>query len=56
VRKKLKDANTESGIEGMNIAIEFLKQAKHLVQGVYIMPPAKKYDMAINILHAADIL
>ena len=56
VRKKLKDANTESGIEGMNIATEFLKQAKHLVQGVYIMPPAKKYDMAINILHAADIL
>ena len=56
VRKKLKDANTESGIEGMNIATEFLKQAKHIVQGVYIMPPAKKYDMAINILHAADIL
>jgi homocysteine S-methyltransferase len=56
VRKKLKDANTESGIEGMNIATEFLKQAKHLVQGVYIMPPAKKYEMAINILHAADIL
>ena len=56
VRKKLKDANTESGIEGMNIATEFLKQAKHIVQGVYIMPPAKKYEMAINILHAADIL
>lgn len=56
VRKKLKDVNTDSGIEGMNIAIEFLKQAKGLVQGVYIMPPAKKYDMAINILHAADIL
>lgn len=55
VRRRMKVCNSspEAAMrEGMNIAIEFLRQAKSAVQGVYIMPPAKKYEMAIEMLAA----
>jgi homocysteine S-methyltransferase len=36
--------------EGIDICVEFLKEAKPLVDGVYLMPPFKKYNMAVEIL------
>ena len=36
--------------EGVAICVEFLKEAKSLVDGVYLMPPFKKYQMAVDIL------
>ena len=40
----------EQSKEGIAICVEFLKEAKSLVDGVYLMPPFKKYDMAVDIL------
>ena len=36
--------------EGVDICVEFLKEAKPLIDGVYLMPPFKKYHMAVEIL------
>ncbi len=36
--------------EGVAICVEFLKEAKPLVSGVYLMPPFKRYQMAVDIL------
>lgn len=50
-RMNASSGNVEKSMhEGMTIAVEFLREAKHLVSGVYIMPPAKKYQMAIEML------
>jgi methionine synthase I (cobalamin-dependent)/5,10-methylenetetrahydrofolate reductase len=37
-------------MEGVDICVEFLNEAKSLVDGVYLMPPFKKYNMAVEIL------
>jgi homocysteine S-methyltransferase len=36
--------------EGIDICVEFMKEARTLVDGVYMMPPFKKYNMAVEIL------
>jgi homocysteine S-methyltransferase len=40
----------EQSAEGINVCVEFLKDAKDLVDGIYMMPPFKKYQMAVEIL------
>ncbi len=40
----------EQSKEGVAICVEFLKEAKSLVDGVYLMPPFKRYEMAVDIL------
>jgi hypothetical protein len=50
------NAGNSAGEIGLNIATEFLTQAKEHVQGVYIMPPAKRYDMAIDMCKRSGIL
>ncbi len=40
----------EQSAEGIAICVDFLKEAKSLVDGVYLMPPFKKYEMAVDIL------
>ncbi len=40
----------EQSAECVAICVEFLKEAKSLVDGVYLMPPFKKYQMAVDIL------
>jgi homocysteine S-methyltransferase len=45
--------STKSGAEGVSIAVEFLEQAvehRTRLAGVYLMPPFKRYDMAVEIL------
>lgn len=56
VREAMQQAGKDAGDIGLNIAIDFLKQAKEHVQGVYIMPPAKRYDMAIDMCKRSGIL
>jgi homocysteine S-methyltransferase len=56
VREAMQKAGKDAGDIGLNIAIDFLKQAKEHVQGVYIMPPAKRYDMAIDMCKRSGIL
>ncbi len=55
VRKRIHDANAGGGVEaasreGIKLAVEFLRAAKPMIDGVYLMPPFKKYSMAVEIL------
>jgi methionine synthase I (cobalamin-dependent)/5,10-methylenetetrahydrofolate reductase len=53
VRECMRAADTspdESMNEGIRIAVEFLREARPHVAGAYLMPPFKKYDMAVEIL------
>lgn len=56
VREAMHNAGNSAGEIGLNIATELLSQAKEHVQGVYIMPPAKRYDMAIDMCKRSGIL
>ncbi|MEP7235897.1 MAG: bifunctional homocysteine S-methyltransferase/methylenetetrahydrofolate reductase, partial [Ignavibacteriota bacterium] len=40
--------------EGIDICVEFLRDARSLVDGVYMMPPFKKYQMAVDILERIE--
>jgi methionine synthase I (cobalamin-dependent)/5,10-methylenetetrahydrofolate reductase len=45
-----KNTTEAQSAEGIEICVEFLRDAKSLVDGVYLMPPFKKYQMAVDIL------
>lgn len=51
IRERMKRREGEdSWKEGVLIAKEFLKDAKHLVNGVYITPPHRSYKIAVEIV------
>ncbi len=55
VRSRIHNANAEGGLEaatreGITLAVDFLRKAKTMIQGVYLMPPFKKYSMAVEII------
>jgi methionine synthase I (cobalamin-dependent)/5,10-methylenetetrahydrofolate reductase len=52
IHERISKRNTveEQSTEGIAICVEFLKEARGLVDGVYLMPPFKKYHMAVDIL------
>lgn len=53
VRERMAEAgsNTEAASQiGEDIAVEFLRSAKSRIAGAYLMPPFKKYDIAVRIL------
>lgn len=50
VRRRMEQAGDKGQEEGLRIAREFLKEAKGMVDGVYIMPPFGKFDMAFDLL------
>jgi homocysteine S-methyltransferase len=50
VRDRMVKAGERGQEEGVQIAKEFLKEAKHLVDGVYIMPPFNRFEMAFEVL------
>lgn len=55
VRKSMAEhANSieHAAAKGMEIARTLLQQAKKDIAGVYIMPPAKKYSMAVEIIQS----
>jgi len=56
IREKFQGAGEKAGALGAEIAIDFLKEAKSSVAGVYMMPPFKKYEMIPKILEGADLL
>ncbi|MBZ5703378.1 MAG: methylenetetrahydrofolate reductase [Acidobacteriia bacterium] len=56
IREKLRSAGEKAGSLGVEIAINFLKEAQSAVAGVYMMPPFKKYDMIPRILEGAELL
>ncbi|HEY6951503.1 MAG TPA: hypothetical protein VI758_03795, partial [Bacteroidota bacterium] len=56
IREKLRSAGDKAGALGVEIAIDFLKKARTVVAGVYMMPPFKKYEMIPRILEGAGLL
>jgi homocysteine S-methyltransferase len=56
IREKLRTAGDKAGPMGVEISINFLKEAKSAIAGVYMMPPFKKYEMISRILEGANLL
>ncbi len=52
IHDRLAKKNTpeEQSAEGIEICVEFLRNAKSMIDGVYLMPPFKRYSMAVEIL------
>jgi len=51
IRERMRLAPSETAAEeGIRIAQEALKEAKDMVQGVYIMPPLGKYEAALRVI------
>ena len=53
VRERMRSAGADSRVAseiGIEIAVNFLRQVTHRINGVYLMPPFKKYDVAVTIL------
>lgn len=60
VRRRIHEANERGGVEaasqeGIRLAVEFLHQAQSMIDGVYLMPPFKKYSMAVDIIHQLSV-
>ncbi|MDP4219240.1 MAG: bifunctional homocysteine S-methyltransferase/methylenetetrahydrofolate reductase [Bacteroidota bacterium] len=49
-----RNTTEEQSAEGIDICVEFLRDARSLIDGVYLMPPFKKYQMAVDILERLD--
>ena len=52
IREQLRHAGEKAAAVGIDNAQHFLREAKHMVAGAYLMPPFKKYDMVPQILEA----
>jgi homocysteine S-methyltransferase len=50
VREQLRSAGKDAGKVGVELSKEFLKEAKSMVAGVYIMPPFRKYHVVDEVL------
>jgi methionine synthase I (cobalamin-dependent)/5,10-methylenetetrahydrofolate reductase len=52
IRESLRSAGSKASSMGVQLTKEFLHNAKHLVAGVYLMPPFRKYEVVSQILEA----
>ncbi len=52
VRGSLRSAGSKASSVGVHLTKEFLREAKHLVAGAYLMPPFRKYEVIPLILEA----
>ncbi len=52
IREKLRHSGERASAIGVESAIDFLRKAKPMVAGAYLMPPFKKYDVVPQILEA----
>ncbi len=50
IRARLEAAGEKAALEGVKIAIELIEQMRPAIQGVYIMPPFNRFDMAAEII------
>jgi len=46
----LRSGGEKAAAVGIRLAQDFLKEAKHLVAGAYLMPPFKRYDVVPQVL------
>ena len=52
IREALRRAGDKAAGVGVQLTQEFLKEARHLVAGAYLMPPFKRYDVVPQVLEA----
>ncbi len=52
---RIANAGSQSMAEGVQMTLDLLNQIQDLAQGVYIMPPFNRYDMAAQILESNDL-
>jgi 5,10-methylenetetrahydrofolate reductase len=50
IREEMRNAGEKAASVGTKITTDFLKEAKHLVQGAYMMPPFQKYQIVDELL------
>lgn len=50
IQERMHRSGDKASHEGVAIAVEFAKEVKSMVQGFYLLPPFKKYEMAVEIL------
>lgn len=50
IREEMRNAGEKAASVGIQLTKEFLKEAKHLVQGAYMMPPFQKYQLVDELL------
>jgi homocysteine S-methyltransferase len=50
IRERMAAAGDKGMEEGIRISKEFLREAKDLVDGVYVMPPFNRFEMAFEVL------
>lgn len=50
IREEMRHAGDKAASVGIRLTREFLKEAKHLVQGAYMMPPFQKYQLVDELL------
>ena len=55
IREKMFRAGPEGAKVGVDISAELLKEVKSAVAGAYLLPPFKKYDVAVKVLELAGI-
>jgi methionine synthase / methylenetetrahydrofolate reductase(NADPH) len=53
IRERIALAGESAPQEGVTLAGELMRELKGVVQGVYLMPPFGRYDLAADILDAA---
>jgi homocysteine S-methyltransferase len=52
IRQRISGAGDQAPAEGVAISVELLEQLRPFVQGVYLMPPFGRYDLAAEIIEA----
>jgi methionine synthase I (cobalamin-dependent)/5,10-methylenetetrahydrofolate reductase len=52
IRGQIANAGDQAPQEGVRIAVELLHSLSAIVQGVYLMPPFHRYDLAADIIEA----
>lgn len=53
VREQFRSVGKDGAVLGVRLASGFLREVKQMVAGAYLLPPFKKYEMAIEILDRA---
>jgi homocysteine S-methyltransferase len=52
IREQMRSAGDRASAQGIRISRSFLKEAKHLVAGAYMLPPFQKYQVVDELLEA----
>ena len=55
IREKMFRAGEKAPDAGIEISAEILKEVKSSIAGAYLLPPFKKYDVAIRVLEKAGV-